>query len=172
MSWCGRQRATPPHSPARRGRRYATGAATAAEFDREPRVFESLQGNLIGMFPALADVSFTHSWGGPLGVPRDWYAGVGLDPDTGFAWAGGYVGAGVPTANLAGRTLADLITRTGSEIVKLPWVGHRSRKWEPEPLRYLGVNAGLRVMDSADRRETRTGRPSTMAKAFGRFLGG
>ena len=35
-----------------------------------------------------------------------------------------------------------------------------------------GVNAGLRVMDVADRRETRTGKHSTMAKAFGRFLGG
>ena len=155
-----------------RGAPYHYGSATAAKFDNEPRVFESLQRNLIGMFPALAGTTFTHSWGGPLGVPRDWYAGVGLDLDTGFAWAGGYVGDGVATANLAGRTLADLITRTRSEIVGLPWVGHRSRKWEPEPLRYLGVNAGRRVMDSADRRETRTGRPSSMAKAFGHFLGG
>src|ERR1700712_1726135 len=115
MSWCGRQRATPPHSPARRGRRYATGAATAAEFDREPRVFESLQRTLIGMFPALADVSFTHSWGGPLGVPRDWHAGGGLDQETGFAWAGGYVGDGGAPANLAGPTLAHLITPAGAK---------------------------------------------------------
>ena len=104
--------------------------------------------------------------------PRDWHAGVGLDRETGFAWAGGYVGDGVATANLAGRTLADLITGADSEIVTLPWVGHRSRKWEPEPLRYLGINTGLRVMGYADRRETRTGHPSSMAKAFGHFLGG
>ena len=63
-----------------RGAPYHYGSATAAEFDREPKVFESLQRNLIGMFPALADVTFTHSWGGPLGVPRDWHAGVGLGP--------------------------------------------------------------------------------------------
>ena len=91
---------------------------------------------------------------------------------SGFGWAGGYVGDGVSTSNLAGRTLADLITRSDQEIATLPWVGHRSRKWEPEPLRYVGVNTGLRVMESADRRETRTGRHSSMAKAFGRFLGG
>lgn len=155
-----------------RGAPYHFGSTTAAEFDREPAVFESLRSNLIDMFPALAGIQFTHSWGGPLGVPRDWYAGVGLDRETGFAWGGGYVGDGVSTSNLAGRTLADLITEHESNLTTLPWVGHRSRKWEPEPLRYLGVNAGLRVMDSADRRETRTGKQSSMAKAFGRFLGG
>jgi glycine/D-amino acid oxidase-like deaminating enzyme len=131
-----------------------------------------LQRNVIDLFPTLDGVAFTHSWGGPLGVPRDWHAGVGLDRETGFAWAGGYVGDGVATANLAGRTLADLITRADSDIVNLPWVGHRSRKWEPEPLRYLGINTGLRVMGYADRRETRTGHPSSMAKAFGHFIGG
>jgi glycine/D-amino acid oxidase-like deaminating enzyme len=155
-----------------RGAPYHYGSTTAAAFDREPAVFESLRHNLIEIFPALAGATFTHAWGGPLGVPRDWYAGVGLDREKGLAWAGGYVGDGVSTSNLAGRTLADLITETGSDIVDLPWVGHRSRKWEPEPLRYLGVNAGRRVMESADRRETRTGRHSAMAKAFGRYLGG
>ena len=60
-------------------------------------------------------------WGGPLGVPRDWHAGSGWIGDTGFAWAGGYVGDGVTTSNLAGRTLADLITGTdpGADHVAL-----------------------------------------------------
>lgn len=155
-----------------RGAPYHFGSRTAAEFDRDPAVFKSLRRSLIDMFPSLAGVQFTHSWGGPLGVPRDWHAGVGLDRETGLAWGGGYVGDGVCTSNLAGRTLADLIAERRSELTALPWVGHRSRRWEPEPLRYLGVNTGLRVMGSADRRETRTGRPSGMAKAFGRFLGG
>ena len=155
-----------------RGAPYHFASATQAAFDREPKVFDSLQRNLISMFPVLAKARFTHSWGGPLGVPRDWHAGVGLDRDTGFAWGGGYVGDGVTTSNLAGRTLADLIVGADTDLTALPWVGHRSRKWEPEPLRYLGVNAGRKVMDSADRMETRTGRQSSMAKAFGRFLGG
>ena len=84
----------------------------------------------------------THGWGGPIGVPRDWCASVGLDRSTGLGWAGGYVGDGVATTNLAGRTLADLVTGADSEITRLPWVGHRSPPWEPEPLRWLGVNAG------------------------------
>jgi hypothetical protein len=50
-------------------------------------------------------------------------------------------------------------------------VGHRSPQWEPEPLRWLGVNAGLRAMSWADREEARTGRPSRAAQFVGRFLG-
>jgi hypothetical protein len=67
--------------------------------------------------------------------------------------------------------LADLITGNRSDIVALPWVGHRSPKWMPEPLRWLAMNAGLRLMDSADRVEERTGRPARRAALFGRLLG-
>ncbi|HEX2773749.1 MAG TPA: FAD-dependent oxidoreductase, partial [Micromonosporaceae bacterium] len=89
----------------------------------------------------------------------------------GLAWAGGYVGDGVGAANLAGRTLADLIRGEPTALTALPWVGHRSPRWEPEPLRWLAVNAGLRVMSSADSAEARSGRPSRRAAAFGRLLG-
>ena len=90
---------------------------------------------------------------------------------TGLGWAGGYVGDGVSTTNLAGRTLADLVLGKDTEITRLPWVGHRSPAWETEPLRWLGANAGLHAMSLADRVETRTGRPSRLAQFAGRFLG-
>jgi hypothetical protein len=82
------------------------------------------------------------------------------------------VGDGVTTTNLAGRTLADLVTGTGSDLVSLPWVNHRSRRWETEPLRWLGVNAGLRAMTAADQEERLTSRPSLIAKAVTPFVGG
>jgi glycine/D-amino acid oxidase-like deaminating enzyme len=104
-------------------------------------------------------------------VPRDWCASVGLDPENGLAWAGGYVGDGVSTTNLAGRTLRDLILGIPSELTALPWVGHRSPAWEPEPLRWLGVNAGLRAMTLADTEERLTGRPSLVARAVSPLLG-
>jgi hypothetical protein len=113
----------------------------------------------------------THAWGGNLGIPRDWYPSVGYDRASGFAWAGGYVGDGVATAYLAGRTLADLVTGTDSELIRLPWVQRRSRRWEPEPLRWLGVNAGTALFSFADRTEALTGRPSRSARLFWRALG-
>lgn len=154
-----------------RGAPYHYGSAIKPEFDREGRVFDALRSTLIDLFPAVAGSAFPHAWGGPLGVPRDWTASVGLDRSSGMAWAGGYVGDGVGTTNLAGRTLADLITGTTSELTALPWVNHRSRRWEPEPLRWLGANAGLRAVALADREEQLTNRPSRIAKVMAPLLG-
>ena len=154
-----------------RGAPYHLGSAVRPSFDRVPAVFAALRRTLAELFPVLGSARITHAWGGPIGVPRDWCASVGLDRSTGLGWAGGYVGDGVSTTNLAGRTLSDLITGADTDITRLPWVGHRSPRWEPEPLRWLGVNAGLQVMSWADRQETRTGRPSRAAAVVGRFLG-
>jgi glycine/D-amino acid oxidase-like deaminating enzyme len=155
-----------------RGAPYHLGSAVQPSFDRVPEVFEALRRTLAELFPVLGPVAITHAWGGPIGVPRDWCASVGLDRTTGLGWAGGYVGDGVSTANLAGRTLADLIVGADTDITRLPWVGHRSPRWEPEPLRWLGVNAGLQVMSWADREEAMTGRPSRAAAIASRYIGG
>ena len=58
-----------------------------------------------------------------------------------------------------------------TELTRLPWIGHRSRDWEPEPLRWLGINAGLRAMTLADAEESVTRMPSLIAKAAGPLLG-
>lgn len=116
--------------------------------------------------PAAEGVEFTHAWGGPLGIARDWHPSVGYDPSTGMGHAGGYVGDGVALTNLAGRTLADLVTTRDTALTRLPWVQHRSRRWEPEPLRWLGVNAGLQLANLADREERLTGRPALLGGAL------
>jgi glycine/D-amino acid oxidase-like deaminating enzyme len=155
-----------------RGAPYHLRSRISPAFDRDPRVFAALHATLLDLFPVLKGTRFTHAWGGPLGIPRDWCASVGLDRDTGLAWAGGYVGDGVSTTNLAGRTLTDLILDRSTELTALPWVGHRSPSWEPEPLRWLGINAGLRAMTLADAEESLTGRPSLVARAMAPLLGG
>jgi glycine/D-amino acid oxidase-like deaminating enzyme len=154
-----------------RGAPYHLGSSIRPAYDRVPAVHAALRRTLAELFPVLADFKVTHAWGGPLGIPRDWCASVGLDPATGLGWAGGYVGDGVATTNLAGRTLADLVLGQDTPLTRLPWVGHRSPRWETEPLRWLGANAGLQLMNFADRQESRTGRPSRAADLFGRFLG-
>ncbi len=139
-----------------RGAPYHFGSRIKPEYDRDEKVFARLYATLIEMFPPLQGTRVTHAWGGALGIPRDWCASVGLDPATGLGWAGGYVGDGVSTTNLAGRTLRDLVLGRDTELTRLPWVGHRSPAWEPEPLRWLGVNVGLRAMTIADAEESLT----------------
>ena len=135
-------------------------------------MFAELERTMRALLPGIGDVPVTHRWGGPLGAHRDWFPSVGIDRGTGLARAGGYVGDGVATANLAGRTLADLILRRDTALTRLPWVGHRSRRWEPEPLRWLLVNAGLRLMALADEEERLTRRESVIATTLSRALGG
>jgi glycine/D-amino acid oxidase-like deaminating enzyme len=154
-----------------RGAPYHFGSRIKPSFDHAPRVFASLRATLRDLFDGLEQVEFTHAWGGPLGIPRDWCASVGLDPATGLGWAGGYVGDGVSTTNLAGRTLRDLVLRRDSDLVRLPWVGHHSPDWEPEPLRWLGINAGLRAMTVADTEERATGHTSRIARLMAPLLG-
>ncbi len=154
-----------------RGAPYHFGSDTSAGNDRNDRVFVSLHQTLLELFPMLRGTRFTHSWGGALGVPRDWCASVGLDPATRVGWAGGYVGDGVGTTNLAGRTLRDLLLGRDTELTRLPWVNHRSPQWEPEPLRWLGINAGLRAMTFADAEERLTRRTSVTARLMAPFLG-
>jgi len=154
-----------------RGAPYHFGSNVRPSFDSTPTVHTLLRQTLIDLFPALEASQFTHAWGGPLGIPRDWHSSVGFDRHSGVAWAGGYVGDGVATTNLAGRTLADLISGSDTDLTHLPWVNHRSRAWEPEPLRWLGVNAGLWTMKLADHTEERKGRPSVLANRMERLLG-
>jgi glycine/D-amino acid oxidase-like deaminating enzyme len=105
------------------------------------------------MFPAAASAGIQHAWCGVLGVPRDWCASVTYHAASGLGWAGGYTGQGVAAANLAGRTLADLVAGETSPLTALPWVGYRSRTWEPEPARWTGVHGLYALYRLADRLE-------------------
>ena len=144
-----------------RGAPYLFGSAVRTDHS-DPAVSDRVVRSLHELLPVVRDVPITHRWGGVLGIPRDWRPSVGLDRGSGIAWAGGYVGEGVAAANLAGRTLADLILERDSDLVSLPWVDHRSRRWEPEPLRWIGISSMLRLTALADRAEERNGRPSRL----------
>lgn len=154
-----------------RGARYHLGSAIRPEYDRSAAVFAHLRTALLDLFPSLGAVTVTHEWGGPLGVPRDWHASVEFDRATGIASAGGYVGDGLSTTNLAGRTMAQLLTDRPSALTALPWVNHRSPNWEPEPLRFAGANLGLVATTFADAEERITHRPSIAARIVAKLTG-
>ncbi|MDX2594165.1 FAD-dependent oxidoreductase [Streptomyces sp. WI03-4A] len=161
-----------------RGVPYRFGSRTDNDGRTQPETVEALREILTRFFPALAGVRVAHAWSGVLGVPRDWCATVTLDRTTGLGWAGGYVGSGVATTNLAARTLRDLVQRDSgqggrTELTDLPWVNHKVRRWEPEPLRWLGVQGMYATYRAADRRELLhpSARSSRLARAADRVAG-
>jgi glycine/D-amino acid oxidase-like deaminating enzyme len=127
----------------------------------EPRLAR-VKALLPELFPILAGVRITHAWGGLMGVQRHWRPGVCFDRSTGLGWAGGYVGEGVAAANLAARVLADLVLGRDTPRAQMPWVGDRARRWEPEPLRWLGAKVLERTAERADAEEFANDRPSRL----------
>jgi glycine/D-amino acid oxidase-like deaminating enzyme len=129
-------------------------------FDFSDPEFKLVSDTLLRFFPGLEGIRFTHGWGGAMGVSRSLRPSVNFDPDRRFGWAGGYFGNGVGATHLAARTMADLMMGRDTERTHTPWVnpvaGHK--KWEPEPIRWLGVTSRAKLMrlaDWADYRDSR-----------------
>jgi glycine/D-amino acid oxidase-like deaminating enzyme len=140
---------------------YRFGSRTDVDGRVPARTITRLSAVLHSVLPQVRDIPIAHAWCGVLAVPRDWEATVIYDRATGLGSAGGYVGHGVTATNLAGRTLADLVLDRRTTRTELPWVGHRSRDWEPEPLRWLGVRGMYLAYRAADWHEDRTGTGTT-----------
>jgi glycine/D-amino acid oxidase-like deaminating enzyme len=142
-----------------RGAPYRFGSPIRPEYDHHEPTHERLRAFVREWFPSLGGIRFTHAWGGPLGMPRDWHPTMAFDPSSGIATARGYVGHGVSTTNLAGRTLTDLITGQQSPLTELPLVNHHSPNWEVEPFRWIGVRYAQWALGRLDARTARTGKP-------------
>ena len=155
-----------------RGTSYYWGDRIEDANDVNETIFAKVEQALRFHFPAARDAAIEHRWGGSFAAPRDWSMQVGFDRRTGIAMAGGFAGHGLTGTSIAGRTLADLILDRDSDLVTLPWVGHESRKWEPEPLRGIAARTISAVLLSADEAEARTGRPAKRVKLVHRFMPG
>ncbi len=154
-----------------RGAPYHFGSRIKAEYDLAPRIHSHLETELKAMFPQLANYKITHRWGGALGVARDWMASVQLDPVSKLAQAGGYVGDGVGTSHLFGKTLAHLILGRRSIETELCFVNHVSPNWEIEPLRFIAARGAMIAAAIADQVEGTTGRRSVISKIIGWLTG-
>ena len=155
-----------------RGVPYLWGSAISPHAETHGPSHALLRETLIDILPVLGNTQFTHRWGGVLGIPRDWVPGLRFDRSSGVGVLGGYVGEGVAAANLAGRTMAELIRGESTERTSLPWVGHKARSWEPEPFRWLGVRSSRAILATADAREEATDREAKVAYAISKFLKG
>jgi glycine/D-amino acid oxidase-like deaminating enzyme len=113
--------------------------------------------------------AFTHNWGGPVGVPRNWMPSVRFDPATRTGVICGYTGQGVATSNLAGRLMAGLIFGRPTGLESLPLAQRQSRNWELEPLRWLVVRHMQTALQRIDE-NLEEGRPRPWHAGITEFL--
>lgn len=144
-----------------RGSRYKLFSHLSERSETDVRMHSALEKRAVKWFPQLQSVNFEYRWGGPIALTRRWQSYINYNPITGQAAIGGYVGDGVTLSYLVAKTLAQIID--GQKTPDLPFVNQRIGRWEPEPIRYLAVNAGFKATVVADFEERITGRPSLIA---------
>lgn len=151
-----------------RGVGYSYGSRIPPSSDFDDGVHRQLFESMTELFPCLRDFGISHRWGGPLGVPRDWTWSVTFDDRLGTGRLGGYVGDGVTSTYVAARALGQLVVHGESDF---PLAGHRSRRWEPEPLRWLGINSMNRLSAVVDRREAANRPGGILARILDSLVG-
>jgi glycine/D-amino acid oxidase-like deaminating enzyme len=152
-----------------RGAPYLFGSKITDAQDRHAPTHANIHRAVVEWFPMLAGIKFTHEWGGPVGVPRDWMPAASFNPNTRIGTARGYTGQGVSTTNLCGRVLANLILGKRSELETLPIAQRESPIWEPEPLRWLAVRYAQRALLRIDE-AAENGRPRPIDAPIAEFL--
>jgi glycine/D-amino acid oxidase-like deaminating enzyme len=149
-----------------RGATYPFGSKLDSSKEKTAKVHATIRSLLRSWFPILKDVQFTHAWGGAVAITRDWEPYLYWDRPSGLARLGGYAGDGVTMSYLASKILAHEILEEPSELSELHFVNRKIRKWEPEPIRYLGVNALMKLSGLADKEERITGRKSLVDRVI------
>lgn len=145
-----------------RGAPYTWGSRRNDASEHHRRDHERLRKMARDWFPILNKFEFNHSWGGAVGVTRDWAPYVRTTDK--YGEMGGYAGDGVAFSFLAAGAMADLILSKDSSRAHLPFVQWKNPRWEPEPFRWIGINSAIRLSGFADNEEKRTNRPSRIMK--------
>ena len=144
-----------------RGVRYKLFSRLSERSEIDNRMHSALERRARSWFPQIANTKFEYRWGGAVALTRRWQAYLNFDHATGRAEIGGYVGDGVTLSYLVAKTLAEKMSNV--KTANLPFIDQRIGRWEPEPIRYLAVNAGFKATVLADYEEKITKRPSLLA---------
>jgi glycine/D-amino acid oxidase-like deaminating enzyme len=130
---------------------YRYGSARREDLTQRPATFATLARQFAETFPSLADVTFTHRWGGLIDSSTRFCLTAGTAARGRVAYALGYTGLGVCATRFGARVMLDLLDGRDTERTRLTMVRQRALPFPPEPVRYVGVQATRWSMARADR---------------------
>ncbi len=143
-------------------------------FGYDERFVAQVAGQFRRMFPSFDGVALEAAWGGPVDVSGSHLPFV-VTLGRGNVHAGiGYTGNGVGPSHLVGKALASLCLGADDEWARLPIVGHRPRRFPPEPLRSAGsllVNEAILRKDALEDAGRRPGTLTRFVAGLPRRLG-
>jgi glycine/D-amino acid oxidase-like deaminating enzyme len=106
------------------------------------------------LYPQLADVALVDAWGGPIDIAPDHLPVFGTLGPGNVHYGHGYSGTGVGPSHLGGRILAALaLDRLDDPVARLPLVEHRSRRFPPEPFRFMGARVIREAIVAKEQRD-------------------
>jgi glycine/D-amino acid oxidase-like deaminating enzyme len=141
---------------------YHFGSRRDDTFLRESESFSRLANNFARALPTLANVPFTHAWGGIIDTSARTTFFAGLAHNDRVAYAMGFTGQGVSASRFAALTMLDLLEKRDTERTRLAMLRRPPFPFPPEPVRWLGI----RWAQHGLAREDETGRRSLLNKAL------
>ncbi|MEU0552290.1 FAD-dependent oxidoreductase [Micromonospora sp. NPDC005979] len=131
---------------------YHYGNRVAPELEQRPATFTTLAQHFFTTFPQLADVRFSHRWGGVIDTCTRFCPFYGTAFGGRLAYAAGYTGLGVGATRFSARVLLDLLAGGDTPLTRLDLVRRKPLPFPPEPVRAVGINLTRRSMARADAR--------------------
>ena len=134
------------------GTQYHYSSDTRAALGDNRAKHEEHAGILFETFPQLEGIRFTHRWGGVLGMTTSRVTAFGTTMGDRVAWAAGLNGHGINGSRFGAGVALAMLGIGNTDALQLDLVRKTPQAWPPEPVRYLGIHATLRAMDTAARR--------------------
>jgi glycine/D-amino acid oxidase-like deaminating enzyme len=130
---------------------YHFGNRVDVELEQRAKSFDKLADHFFATFPQLADVRFTHRWGGAIDTCSRFCVFWGTSHQRRVAYALGYTGLGVGASRFGAQVMLDLLEGRRTERTALRLVRTRPIPFPPEPFRYGVVQLTRWSLDRADR---------------------
>ena len=144
---------------------YHYGNAVAPELELRDRSHRLLARHFRETFPQLADVAFTHRWGGVIDTTSRFTPIFGTAFNGRLAYAVGFTGLGVASTRFGARVALDLLGGRETERTSLRAITSSAVPFPPEPLRWSAVE----ITRAALAREDETGRRGILLRTMDRF---
>lgn len=136
---------------------YRFGGKVSHEFYDSETTYTKLAAHFFATFPELAELKFSHAWGGAIDSCSRFFSFFDLAYQGKVASCAGFTGLGVGASRFGAKVMLDLLSGRKTELTELDMVKKKPLPFPPEPAAWIGVKLMTAALARADRREDERG---------------